>query len=82
MKLDPPPLILPNSYGPLVAVLTGFHCIGAREKSFVLLEFYCNTLFDLRTYSNINILASNRLPEVKKAIKKFKSATLQVVLVS
>ena len=26
MKFDPTPLIRPNFHGPLVAVLTGFHC--------------------------------------------------------
>ena len=28
MKFDPTPLIRPNFCGPLVTVLTGFHCIN------------------------------------------------------
>ena len=46
MKFDPTPLIRPNFHGPLVAVLTGFHCNSILQNRLVAMLLWIDAFLN------------------------------------
>ena len=59
VKSDPTPLIRPNVHGPLVIVLTGFHCTKNLKTAYECLEDKYNIPMTKHSFSTLMLSKTN-----------------------